>query len=514
MAYTTSQLSAALIILQVLFVAQGVVPSSGVAVGGGGNGDLSKGPWAGGPEPGTLGLSYPAPWFQPTIDGAPKSQTLGSMDPVVDLSQSSVTGPGVYTSIGPLARTAKIYTYVANADAGGVGVLQTGMPTICPREDPFFGALEVAMSEDDDTYRVGVKFNNYIKVIKFANDNSIISEFKVNTLGLQDYNNRGATLACNSSCLPMHGCNSKTRGTGISTELWGLVAHANNAAVVIKVLDRVWFQLYSDDGTLLQNVNLNLWGYPQSNVLSEPGKLIYGYANYANAYSGGGFPYKVYFAYFHASEGGCDHQGEQLLIVDPTNWKACAAGRLNWKTATTATDVAVALAWAGSHSFARRLVKVKTGWSLGGDIIALAVLDYPYQRSPQYPGKGGIELLGPHNGQVASTYWFPDGYTQTLMGDWVYPEAGWNGSAALPEYLILGSYSQQYCPTYLTNGACGGFAAWFVIVRGNYVRDQLLVTLQQHTPLPSMLLGFEAYPNFPSLFRWTLTTSRWFTGSR
>lgn len=433
-----------------------------VSVGGGGNGDWSKGPWNGGPEPNTLGLSFGSDWFQPTIDGTPQSHTPGSMAAVVDLNQASVQGPGVYTSIGPLARTAKIYTYLAANETGGLGVLQTGMPTISPREDPFFGVLEFALSEDGDgTYRVGVKFNNMIKVIKFSNANTIISEFKVNTLGLQDYKGRGAVMACNSTCLPSHGCNSKTRGTGISTELWGLVAHSDRTALVVKVIDRVWFQLYSDDGTLLQNVDLNLWGYPQSNILSETGKLKYGYAFMANYYSGG-FPYQVYYAYYHSSEGGCDHQGEQLIIVDPTNWKSCSSGRPNWKTSDSATDVAVALAWGGSHSFARRLAKVKSGYSdqINEDIIALAILDTPFQRSPKYPGKGGIELLGPHNGQVAPTYWFPDGYTQTLMGDWVYPEGGWNG-VAVPYYYLVGCYSQQ---------VDSGFVAFLVVIRGDHVR--------------------------------------------
>ncbi len=187
--------------------------------------------------------------WQPTIDGEPVPHDAGAKGPEFDLSQPNVVGRGVYTNVGAIGRRAKIFSYDAAESAGGLGIVENGMPSMAPGEYPFYGWLDMAFSEDNDgTYRVGVKYNNYMKVIKFnAADHTVISEFRINTLGMQDYKRQMLSIHCDSVCLPEHGCDTKVWGTGLVTDLWGLVAHNDSAAVVIRVLDRAWFQLYADN---------------------------------------------------------------------------------------------------------------------------------------------------------------------------------------------------------------------------------------------------------------------------
>jgi hypothetical protein len=124
-------------------------------VEGGGNGGTEQrnhGPWNGGPEPGSVGLSLRI--WQPVIDGTAIVQTssMGTMDTTIDLSSTTRTSGtmGNYTKVGVLGQKAKIYTYKANPNTGGVGDLVTGMPTFWPQEDPFYGPTELAISTDGD----------------------------------------------------------------------------------------------------------------------------------------------------------------------------------------------------------------------------------------------------------------------------------------------------------------------------------------------------------------------------
>jgi len=374
-------------------------------VGGGGNSAANKpDEWNGGPMPNTIGETLPI--FQPKVTAGPMPNTPGSMGAVIDLKTPPLTGgPGNYSYVSPIGQRAKIMTYTAPSNTQGLGYFQTGMPTLLPvYDDPWYGVVELALSQEDDTYQVGVKYNDVIKILKFDADDNLVYEFEVNTLGMVDSGSCGFLRYCNATCTVGAGCYNDpilTRVSGPCTDLWGLVAHWNATALGLKVADRVWFQYYDTSGTLLQNVQLNVWDYPPSEVLSEPGQLNYGYAYFANAFSGGGFPnYRVYYAYFHNSEGSCQHEGEALIIVDPTNWKACEANYGNYH-GTVYGNVAVALTWLGSHSFARRLGKVKTGDPvLTEDLIALAVLDVPYGNNPNdpqqkqpYPGKGGLMMV-------------------------------------------------------------------------------------------------------------------------
>ncbi len=129
--------------------------------------------------------------------------------------------------------------------------------------------------------------------------------------------------------------------------------------------------------------------------------------------------------------------------------------------------------WAGSHSYARRLVKVTRTPSyslLPGDIVGLTIVDWGTQPLvgsyyPVYPNKGGIEIMFPRSGQIAPTYWFDDGWTETLMGDWVKPDS-WNGTVR--PYTLIGSYAQNYC-TEEAQGLCS-FTAWLVVIDWQFVR--------------------------------------------
>lgn len=87
--------------------------------------------------------------------------------------------------------------------------------------------------------------------------------------------------------------------------------------------------------------------------------------------------------------------------------------------------------------------------------------------------------MAPLYSELSATYWFPNGFTQTVIGDFVYPEGGWNGNPT-PYFHLVGSYAQQVCWDGNQNSC--GFTGWLIVLDASHYQLGAVLLNVQMTP--------------------------------